>query len=92
MDGVGDWRIILIRRISDIHSHTDRDEGFSREWAATSEQRSARRQMEVQVNDRGNPQYRTVTAPAEGEVPPNYENPEEREWNLDDIIDFFGLP
>lgn len=34
--------------------------------------------MEVQVNDRGNPGYRTVTAPDTGDVPPNYENPEER--------------
>ena len=35
--------------------------------------------MEVQVNDRGTPPYRTVAAPPPaGEVPPNYENPEER--------------
>lgn len=57
----------------------DREEGFTREWASTSDQRMARRQMEVQVNDQGNPQYRTVAAPSESEVP-NYENPEERKW------------
>lgn len=57
----------------------DREDGFTREWAATTDSRAARRQTEVQVNDRGAPGYRTVTAPVEGaDVPPNYENPEER--------------
>lgn len=34
--------------------------------------------MEVQVNDRAQPGYRTVAAPPPSEGAPNYENPEER--------------
>lgn len=43
------------------------ESGFDEEWAATSEERSRQRQVEVQANVASNPnrptEYRTVTAP-----------------------------
>ncbi|XP_055700175.1 presenilin homolog [Phlebotomus papatasi] len=57
----------------------DPESGFTKEWATTTNERSARRQLEVQANVSNNPnrstEYRTVTTE---ENPPNYEVPEER--------------
>lgn len=44
------------------------DAGFTQEWASTTNQRIARRQIEVQANNSGNPnrsvEYRTITTTA----------------------------
>ncbi|GAB0086108.1 Presenilin [Sergentomyia squamirostris] len=57
----------------------DTESGFTKEWANTTNERSTRRQLEVQANVSNNPnrstEYRTVTTE---ENPPNYEVPEER--------------
>ncbi|XP_062561800.1 presenilin homolog isoform X2 [Armigeres subalbatus] len=65
----------------------DQSSGFTQEWSNSSDQRVARRQIEVQANIAGNPnrpEYRTVTADrqrtatGDSQQVPLYEQPEER--------------
>lgn len=66
-------KLVLLFVVADVEC------GFTKEWASTSSERTARRQLEVQANVSNNPnrstEYRTVTTE---ENPPNYEIPEER--------------
>ncbi|XP_019534064.3 presenilin homolog isoform X2 [Aedes albopictus] len=67
--------------------HADQSGGFTQEWSNSSDQRVARRQIEVQANIAGNPnrpEYRTVTADrdpratGDSQQVPLYEQAEER--------------
>ncbi|XP_055587477.1 presenilin homolog isoform X2 [Uranotaenia lowii] len=71
------------------NSAEDQTSGFTQEWSSGSEQRVARRQIEVQANIAANPnrpEYRTVTTSsgagnrgtADSQQIPLYEQPEER--------------
>ena len=73
------------------HQAADQSGGFTQEWSNSSDQRVARRQIEVQANITGNPnrpEYRTVTADrdpratGDSQQVPLYEQAEERTFTI----------